>query len=90
MRGRKHNPSLIFIFPNLIRFVCNYMSLESSFKSNLKVSKKTLQVDLDELNTPPAPHKNIKLIFKGLYAPVIIPDFPIQERTILPRLRKGK
>lgn len=58
--------------------------------TDVKVTEKKIQVDLDELNNPPASHKNIKLISKGFHAPVIIQDFPIRERAVFLHVRKRK
>ena len=58
--------------------------------TNVKITEKEIQVDLDELNNPPATHKNIKLISKGFHAPVIIQDFPIRERAFFLHVRKRK
>ncbi len=56
--------------------------------TNVLVTEKKIQVDLDELNNPPASHKNIKLISKGFRAPVIVQDFPIRERAVFLHVRR--
>ena len=58
--------------------------------TDVKITEKKIQVDLDELNNPPASHKNIKLISKGFHAPVIIQDFPIRERAVFLHVRRRK
>uniref|UniRef100_UPI00321754E5 ISAon1 family transposase N-terminal region protein n=1 Tax=uncultured Draconibacterium sp. TaxID=1573823 RepID=UPI00321754E5 len=58
--------------------------------TDVKITEKKIQVDQDELNTPPASHKNIKLLSKGFHAPVIIQDFPIRERAVFLHVRKRK
>ena len=58
--------------------------------TDVKITDKKIQVDLDELNNPPASHKNIKLISKGFHAPVIVQDFPIRERAVFLHVRKRK
>lgn len=58
--------------------------------TDVKITEKKIQVDLDELNTPPTSHKNIKLISKGFHAPVIIQDFPIRERAVFLHVRRRK
>jgi len=57
---------------------------------DVKITEKKIQVDLDELNTAPTSHKNIKLISKGFHAPVIIQDFPIRERAVFLHVRRRK
>ena len=57
---------------------------------DVKITEKKIQVDLDELNNPPASHKNIKLISKGFHAPVIVQDFPIRERAVFLHVRRRK
>jgi transposase len=58
--------------------------------TSVQITEKEIQVDLDELNNPPASHKNVKLISKGFHAPVIIQDFPIRERAVFLHVRKRK
>ena len=58
--------------------------------TNVKITEKEIQVDLDELNNPPSSYKNVKLISKGFHAPVIIQDFPIRERAVFLHVRKRK
>ena len=58
--------------------------------TNVKVTGKEIQVDLDELNIVPASHKNVKLISKGFHPPVIIQDFPIRERAVFLHVRRRK
>lgn len=58
--------------------------------TDVKITEKKIQVDLDELNNPPASHKNIKLISKGFHAPVIVQDFPIRERAVFLHVRRRK
>lgn len=57
---------------------------------DVKITEKKIQVDLDELNNPPASHKNIKLTSKGFHAPVIVQDFPIRERAVFLHVRRRK
>ena len=58
--------------------------------TNVFVTEKKIQVDLDELNTPPASHKDVKLTSKGFHPPVIVQDFPIRERAVFLHVRKRK
>lgn len=58
--------------------------------TNVLATEKKIQVDLDELNSPPASHKNVKLISKGFHPPVIIQDFPLRERAVFLHVRKRK
>lgn len=58
--------------------------------TNVQVTDKKIQVDLDELNNPPGSHKNVKLISKGFHAPVIVQDFPIRERAVFLHVRRRK
>ncbi|WP_346854309.1 hypothetical protein [uncultured Draconibacterium sp.] len=58
--------------------------------TNVKITEKEIQVDLDELNRPPSSHKNVTLISKGFHAPVIIQDFPIRERAVFLHVRRRK
>lgn len=58
--------------------------------TNVKITEKEIQVDLDELNSPPSSHKNVNLISKGFHAPVVIQDFPIRERAVFLHVRRRK
>ena len=58
--------------------------------TDVKIREKEIQVDLDELNTPPASQQNVKLISKGFHARVVIQDFPIRERAVFLHVRKRK
>lgn len=58
--------------------------------TNVRITEKEIQVDLDELNTPPSSHKNIKLTSKGFHAPVIVQDFPVRERAVFLHVRRRK
>lgn len=58
--------------------------------TNVRITEKKIQVDLDELNNPPSSHKNIKLTSKGFHAPVIVQDFPVRERAVFLHVRRRK
>lgn len=58
--------------------------------TNVNITDKKIQVDLDELNNVPVSHKNVKLISKGFHSPVIIQDFPIRERAVFLHVRRRK
>jgi transposase len=58
--------------------------------TNVRITEKEIQVDLDELNNPPSSHKNIKLTSKGFHAPVIVQDFPVRERAVFLHVRRRK
>ena len=58
--------------------------------TDVKITEKKIQVDLDELNNLPASHKNVKLISKGFHAPVIVQDFPIRDRAVFLHVRRRK
>ena len=58
--------------------------------TEVKVTEKEIQVYLDELNNPPASHKNVKLTSKGFHAAVVIQDFPIRERAVFLNVRRRK
>lgn len=58
--------------------------------TNVLITEKKIQVNLDELNNPPGSYKNVKLISKGFHAPVIVQDFPIRERAVFLHVRRRK
>ena len=58
--------------------------------TEVKVTEKEIQVYLDELNNPPASHKNVKLTSKAFHAAVVIQDFPIRERAVFLNVRRRK
>ena len=58
--------------------------------TEVKFSDKSIDVYLDELNNPPASHKNVKLISKGFHAAVTIQDFPIRKRAVYLHVRRRK
>ncbi len=58
--------------------------------TNVAITEKEIQVDLDELNNPPISYKKVKLTSKGFHASVIIQDFPIRERAVFLHVRKRK
>ena len=58
--------------------------------TNVNITDKKIQVDLDELNNVPVSHKNVKLISKGFHSPVIIQDFPLRERAVFLHVRRRK
>ncbi len=58
--------------------------------TEVKITEKEIQVYLDELNNPPASHKNVKLTSKGFHSAVVIQDFPIRERAVFLHVRRRK
>ena len=54
------------------------------------VNPKTIDVYLDELNTPPLAYKSEKLVSKGFYTTTTIQDFPIRERALYLHVRRRK
>ncbi|HKJ78528.1 MAG TPA: hypothetical protein VKA10_03290 [Prolixibacteraceae bacterium] len=57
---------------------------------DVKINDKEIHVYLDELNTPPSSHKNIKLASKGFHQTVTIQDFPLRERAVFLHVRRRK
>lgn len=58
--------------------------------TDVKVQVKSIDVYLDELNNPPASHKNVKLISKGFHTGVTIQDFPIRDKAVFLHVRRRK
>ena len=58
--------------------------------SEVKITEKEIQINLDELNNPTSLTQKRKLLSIGFHAPIIIQGFPIREQTVFLHVRKRK
>ena len=58
--------------------------------TDVKINQKSIEVNLEELNQPPALYKEEKLITKGFHPSVTIQDFPIRDKSVYLHVRRRK